>query len=700
MGRVTGCRWQVAGLMCCALMGTAAAGARAAAPVLTPDAPPIAFGPAADARNEMAAALATDGGLELVSSKSVETLFTAFSTLKLQRFAGDGTAVGGPAAASQASDRDQLSPAIAPLAAGGFVVAWAARVPPPYPVDPGSLGHGVLMGRLLDRSGQPLGSDLQLGIEDDAATEVHLAPLGGGGFVASWTKARSGRMVVFRRFDSAARPLSDEVPLSNPAFARNLGLVPLADGGFVAAWGQSSLGVFLRRFDAAGAAVGGRGAAASQAVADDFGGETRLAASPSGRLALAWMTTNPDISKRTAVEVATFDADGNPLTPAVTVTASNGVFYPILAALDIDLRGRVVVSWTLWYSLGSSAGYAQLYEATGEPLGSPTLLPGHSYQVQPEQIFAGNDGGWSILFLGDSGQALQHFRTAGCSPAATSLCLAGDRFRLDATFGAGSHSATAHPVPLTSDTGALWFFDQANPELVVKILDGTAVNGHHWLFYGSLTDVEFDLTVTDTTTGQQRLYHNPAGTLASLADTRSFPPPGGAAAGAGAEARSGDTRAFPPPGSAAAAGAEAESPPASGPAAADLPQPALARSAPATAAAGFCHGEAARLCLTGGRFSATVSWRDPRAGALAASQAVQLSSSGGYFWFFGPDDVELSVKVLDGTTLNGHFWVFYASLTDVEFDLTVTDNLSPTGAARTYHNPAHHLASAADTSAF
>ena len=85
---------------------------------------------------------------------------------------------------------------------------------------------------------------------------------------------------------------------------------------------------------------------------------------------------------------------------------------------------------------------------------------------------------------------------------------------------------------------------------------------------------------------------------------------------------------------------------------------------------------------------------------MSVSEAVQLSAAGGYFWFFGPDDIELSVKILDGTPVNGHIWVFYASLTDVEFDLTVSDNLSPTGAARTYHNPAHHLASAADTGAF
>jgi len=57
---------------------------------------------------------------------------------------------------------------------------------------------------------------------------------------------------------------------------------------------------------------------------------------------------------------------------------------------------------------------------------------------------------------------------------------------------------------------------------VVKVLDGRALNDHFWLFYGSLTNVEFDLTVTDTVTGQERTYHNPAGTMASRADTEAF----------------------------------------------------------------------------------------------------------------------------------------------------------------------------------
>lgn len=52
------------------------------------------------------------------------------------------------------------------------------------------------------------------------------------------------------------------------------------------------------------------------------------------------------------------------------------------------------------------------------------------------------------------------------------------------------------------------------------------------------------------------------------------------------------------------------------------------------------------------------------------------------------------------SAVNGHTWGFYASLSDVELDLTVTYTASPNRAARTYHKPPHHLASAADTAAF
>ena len=60
--------------------------------------------------------------------------------------------------------------------------------------------------------------------------------------------------------------------------------------------------------------------------------------------------------------------------------------------------------------------------------------------------------------------------------------------------------------------------------LAVKVLDGTPVNGHRWVFYGALSDVEYALTVTDTMTGAVRRYFNPRGVLASVGDTIAFGP--------------------------------------------------------------------------------------------------------------------------------------------------------------------------------
>jgi hypothetical protein len=57
---------------------------------------------------------------------------------------------------------------------------------------------------------------------------------------------------------------------------------------------------------------------------------------------------------------------------------------------------------------------------------------------------------------------------------------------------------------------------------VAKIVDGRSVNHHFWFFYGALSSVEYWLRVIDTRTGAVRLYHNPPGRLASVADTRAF----------------------------------------------------------------------------------------------------------------------------------------------------------------------------------
>lgn len=51
---------------------------------------------------------------------------------------------------------------------------------------------------------------------------------------------------------------------------------------------------------------------------------------------------------------------------------------------------------------------------------------------------------------------------------------------------------------------------------------GWKVNGHFWLFYGALSNVEYTIIVTDTVTGSVRSHHNARDTLESVADTSAF----------------------------------------------------------------------------------------------------------------------------------------------------------------------------------
>src|SRR4051812_2519612 len=112
---------------------------------------------------------------------------------------------------------------------------------------------------------------------------------------------------------------------------------------------------------------------------------------------------------------------------------------------------------------------------------------------------------------------------ASCAPAATRLCLDGNRFQAEVSWTApGVGSGAGQAVPLTADTGLFWFFSSSNLELTVKVLDGRTVNRHFWVFYGGLSTVEYTLTITDLQTGAQAIYRNPPGHIGSGADVSAF----------------------------------------------------------------------------------------------------------------------------------------------------------------------------------
>lgn len=112
-----------------------------------------------------------------------------------------------------------------------------------------------------------------------------------------------------------------------------------------------------------------------------------------------------------------------------------------------------------------------------------------------------------------------------------------------------------------------------------------------------------------------------------------------------------------------------------------------------------CIPDATTLCLQDGRFQVTTSFQAAN-GQAGDGQAVPFSNESGLFTFFGADNLELLVKVLDrcGSAFNS-FWVFSAGLTNVEVNITVFD--LETGESRVYSNPLGNTFEAVlDTRAF
>jgi photosystem II stability/assembly factor-like uncharacterized protein len=281
------------------------------------------------------------------------------------------------------------------------------------------------------------------------------------------------------------------------------------------------------------------------------------------------------------------------------------------------------------------------------------------------RLAAGASGSGVLLAATDSGLAISPPLATSCKASDTVLCLENGRFALQIHWTLQDGTAgDAHPSPLTDESGGFWFFSPESVELVVKAIDGGAVNGRFWIFGGALTNVAYTLTVTEVATGSVRAYTNPQGHLASFADTNAFASTGGQS-----------PEVLEPPASAASAASAA------------FPQAGVATSP-------LCTPAADTLCLAGSRFAVRVSWQLPNATGMKAT-AVPLSQNTGAFWFFGAGNLELLVKILDGRAVNGHFWIFFAGLSGVDYTATVIDTV--TGTTKSYRHPAGALASSADT---
>ena len=251
-----------------------------------------------------------------------------------------------------------------------------------------------------------------------------------------------------------------------------------------------------------------------------------------------------------------------------------------------------------------------------------------------------------------------------CSGDAETLCLQDSRFAVNVEWWKANGDGGDGPVVPrgTNDSGLFTFFDRDNWEILIKVLDGCAVNGHMWVYGASATTVGYLVTVTDTVTGEVREYGNEPGMRAdAITDATAFAgacasPPGNASTPDGSVLRTDEDGTIVQEAIRPATGSSEE-------------EEAVCTETPTT------------LCLQGGRYAVSAEWSTPEDSGAAPTVRARTPDSG-LFYFFTPGNWEMLVKVLDGCSYNDHHWVFAASATDVGFVLTVRD--TQTGLVKQY----------------
>ncbi len=234
---------------------------------------------------------------------------------------------------------------------------------------------------------QQLASVSRRAVERDAA----------GNFVVAWAAQQpkgDGWDVYARRFDPAGAPQGDEFRLNTSAAGNQFlaGVAMDPDGDFVVSWSGAapgaSYGVYARRYNKAGQALGDEFSASTPTAGDQRYSQVALASD--GSFAIAWSWLVPGLQNLVALR--RFAADGAPLGDVLLVDPQFGPLgsnvnqlYPALA---LDPSGKLLVTYA--ESQGDPSGFevrGRRYDAQGQPLGDSFLV---------NQTFAGDQSNPAI----------------------------------------------------------------------------------------------------------------------------------------------------------------------------------------------------------------------------------------------------------------------------------------------------------------
>jgi hypothetical protein len=136
-------------------------------------------------------------------------------------------------------------------------------------------------------------------------------------------------------------------------------------------------------------------------------------------------------------------------------------------------------------------------------------------------------GGHNGVLSGSGAGYLSFAAGPPCSVSTTTqLCLQ-DRFLVSATFRTatppGASDGTAHVAVAGDNSGIFWFFSSDNWEVMVKAINGCALNSRYWIYSAATTDRFYRMEVFDTHAFQNKIFFNYAGPPApAVTDSSAF----------------------------------------------------------------------------------------------------------------------------------------------------------------------------------
>lgn len=382
-----------------------------------------------DSQQRPAVAVLPDGGFVVVWQGAGSYFGDTGSSIEGQRYASDGSALGGELQVNTYTTSLQRSPVATALPSGEFIVVWHS-----FGSDNGDSSFSSIQGQRFSSDGSFSGAQFLVNtyttsLQGDSAIAVDPA----GDFVVVWSSFGSSggdssyTSVQGQRFTSngTAAGAQFQVNTYTPGGQYYPAVAMAASGDFLVVWSSEESQYFYpsiqgRLFASDGTAVGTQFQISSATALYQ---EAAVAGTPDSGFVVVWHSdtaVNGD-SDSSSIQGRRYGSDGIAVGAQFLVNAyTTGA--QTLAAISANAAGDFVVSWQ---SLGSGGGDVELESVQGQRFASDGAAIGAQFQVNSYTTNGQTYPAVAVDAFGDFVVAWQSYGSYGSDP---DLSIQGQRF--------------------------------------------------------------------------------------------------------------------------------------------------------------------------------------------------------------------------------------------------------------------------------